>query len=172
MKNRVGTKEAIVFSFLFFLLFFMDFFIKKIIYINLSYQEEIILNRFFNITYYQNKGASFSFLSEQGGWQIPFFICYAILTSIFCLYLIIKKKVEFKQRISLIILLAGLFGNLYDRVVYGFVIDYLHFHYNDYSFPIFNLADILIFIGIVSFSCFYLKNEWLNVRIKKTKKGI
>ncbi|WP_432471163.1 signal peptidase II [Amphritea sp. HPY] len=104
----------------------------------------------FDLTLLYNKGAAFSFLSEAGGWQRWFFAIIAIVISGVLLVWMARTPVQ--QRwlgCSLALVLGGALGNLYDRVVHGYVIDYISLHYDQYYFPAFNLADTAISIGAV-----------------------
>jgi len=69
-----------------------------------------------------------------------------------------KPKIIF----PFMLILAGAFGNLIDTIIYGYVIDIIHFRFHSYSFPVFNLADVYIFLGIFSifFQSFFRGKEW------------
>lgn len=114
---------------------------------SLSNNIEVIKN-FFYITYAENTGAAFSILNNSRFFLILMGICAVVMIFIF----FIKNKKQTKLSIaSYGILLGGIVGNLFDRIKYGYVIDYLDFKIFGYNFPIFNLADIAIVIG-----CFLL----------------
>ena len=108
-----------------------------------------IIKNFFNITYVKNNGAAFSILE---GNQI-LLIIITILTILFINYYLIKNKTNKFENIIYGLLLGGIYGNLIDRIINGYVIDYLDFTIFGYGFAIFNLADILIVISI--FLLFY-----------------
>lgn len=104
----------------------------------------------FDLTLLYNKGAAFSFLSQAGGWQRWFFAIIAIVIS--GVLLVWMARTPAQQRwlgCSLALVLGGALGNLYDRIVHGYVIDYISLHYDQYYFPAFNLADTAISIGAV-----------------------
>lgn len=116
-----------------------------------------IINNFFYLTYVQNKGAAFSIL-------IGYRYILIIITFIFLYYLYkcIKKQKNLNKLeiISYGLLLGGIIGNLIDRIIYGYVIDYFDFMIFNYNFPIFNLADSFIVIGcIILVINTYLKGE-------------
>lgn len=116
-----------------------------------------IINNFFYLTYVQNKGAAFSIL-------IGYRYILIIITFIFLYYLYkcIKKQKSLNKLeiISYGLLLGGIIGNLIDRIIYGYVIDYFDFMIFNYNFPIFNLADSFIVIGcIILVINTYLKGE-------------
>lgn len=114
---------------------------------SLSNNIEVIKD-FFNITYAENTGAAFSILNNSRF----FLILMGFGAVIMIMFFFIKNKKQTKLSIaSYGILLGGIVGNLFDRIKYGYVIDYLDFRIFGYNFPIFNLADIAIVIG-----CFLL----------------
>ncbi|MBC3765438.1 signal peptidase II [Neptunicella marina] len=104
----------------------------------------------FSITYVQNHGAAFSFLSTEGGWQRWFFTVIAVVVSVLILYWL--KKTEAKQKLvpsAFALILSGALGNVYDRLHYGYVIDFLDVYYQQWHWPTFNIADSAIFVGAV-----------------------
>lgn len=104
----------------------------------------------FNITYIHNPGAAFSFLADQPGWQRWFFAAIATIASIVFAYWLAKTpKTNKWLSIAFALLLSGALGNLIDRVAFGYVIDFLDFHWDNAHYPTFNIADCAIFIGAV-----------------------
>jgi signal peptidase II len=102
----------------------------------------------FNITYVHNLGAAFSFLADQGGWQRWFFTAIAAIASIvFIIWLAKTPRSQTLLGIAFALMLSGAVGNLIDRVMFGYVIDFLDFHWAGNHFPAFNVADSMIFIG-------------------------
>jgi signal peptidase II len=102
----------------------------------------------FNITYVHNYGAAFSFLTDAGGWQRWFFSIIALSISGLLLWWLKKLPASNKLLgIAYALVLAGALGNLYDRLAYGYVIDFLHVYYDTWHFPVFNIADSAICIG-------------------------
>lgn len=111
------------------------------------YQSIEVLS-FFNITYVHNLGAAFSFLADQSGWQRWFFTAIAAIASIiFVVWLAKTPKDQKILSIAFALLLSGALGNLIDRVLFGYVIDFLDFYIVSYRWPAFNVADSMIFIG-------------------------
>lgn len=110
--------------------------------------ESIQILSFFSITYVHNLGAAFSFLADQGGWQRWFFTAIAAIASIvFIIWLAKIPKDKKLLSIAFALLLSGALGNLIDRVLFGYVIDFLDFYIGSYRWPAFNVADSMIFIG-------------------------
>jgi signal peptidase II len=111
--------------------------------------QSIELVPFFQLTYLRNPGAAFSFLSQAGGWQRWFFSGIAITASAFICYWL--RKLDKSQRweaAAWAMILGGALGNLIDRVLYGYVIDFLDVYYRDWHFPPFNVADSAITVGV------------------------
>lgn len=113
-----------------------------------DYRETLAIFPFFNLTYVHNPGAAFSFLADQGGWQRWFFTAVAAIASVvFIVWLAKTPKSQTLISIAFALMLSGAMGNLIDRALFGYVIDFLHFHWAGYDFPAFNVADSMIFIG-------------------------
>jgi len=103
---------------------------------------------FFNFTLAYNKGAAFSFLANQGGWQVAFFTIVSSVVSLGLLYWLYTLPAKNRWlSIALCFILSGALGNLYDRVTLGMVVDFIDWYYGDYHFPTFNVADSVILLG-------------------------
>jgi signal peptidase II len=103
---------------------------------------------FFNLTLMYNQGAAFSFLSDAGGWQKWFFAILAISVSGGIIYWLKKlPSTEKEQAIALSLVLGGAIGNLIDRLIHGYVIDFLDVYYEQLHWPAFNIADSAITLG-------------------------
>jgi signal peptidase II len=95
-----------------------------------------------------NYGAAFSFLSDAGGWQRWFLTVLSMVVSVFLVIWLIKlPRVKYIEGIAIALILGGALGNLYDRVVFGYVVDFLDFHWSGSHFPAFNVADSGITMG-------------------------
>jgi signal peptidase II len=104
---------------------------------------------YFNLTYVHNTGAAFSFLSQAGGWQRWFFAGLALTVSVvITIWLARLKKHETLLAVALSLVLGGAVGNLIDRLLYGYVIDFLDVYYQDWHWPAFNIADSAITLGV------------------------
>jgi signal peptidase II len=102
---------------------------------------------FFNVVLAYNKGAAFSFLASASGWQGGFLIAIAVAASVFILYLLARHGHQRLFALALAMILGGAVGNVIDRIVYGHVIDFLDFHWGEWHWPAFNLADSAIVGG-------------------------
>ncbi len=131
------------------LIFLFDQWIKLIIIENISLYERVKINDFVNITHQRNPGAAFSFLADAGGWQRWFL---STIASAVCLYIVYwLKELEKENKVllpyGLSLVLGGALGNLFDRIMLGYVTDYLQVLIFSWPFPSFNVADAAISIG-------------------------
>lgn len=130
---------------------------------NFLFGQRLQVLPIFDFTLLYNTGAAFSFLAAAAGWQRWFFIFIGIAAAILIYYLIRKyyKQTLFCAALSLI--LGGAIGNVIDRIVYGHVIDFILFYWNNWYFPAFNIADIAISCGAV----LLIYDELLRIRKSK-----
>ena len=105
---------------------------------------------YFNLVLRYNTGAAFSFLADQGGWQVYFFTSIASVVSLAILYWMYTLPAKNRWlSIALAFILAGAIGNLFDRIMLGKVVDFIDWYYQDYHWPAFNIADAVIMLGAV-----------------------
>jgi signal peptidase II len=115
---------------------------------NLDYAVPVpVIDGFFNFTLLHNTGAAFSFLATESGWQRWFFIALATGVSAALVVWLRGLRDEPWVACAVALILGGAIGNLYDRMTLGYVVDFLHFYWNSYHFPAFNIADTAISIG-------------------------
>lgn len=125
----------------------LDQIIKIVVSSNMKlYQSINIINNFFSITYVRNNGAAWSILS---GNRLLLIIVSLLALILIYLYFIKNQKLTKLENFSYGLLIGGTIGNLIDRIIRGYVIDYLDFKTFNYNFPVFNLADICIVIGVI-----------------------
>lgn len=125
--------------------------------LNLMETEPVIMN-FLSITKVYNTGASWNILSEIRGGRI-ILIIITILVLISLLFYQKNFKLNNRNALAFSLLYSGIVGNLIDRIFYGYVIDFLDFNIMNYDFPVFNLADICIVIGIFLIAIAIFKKE-------------
>jgi signal peptidase II len=116
-----------------------------------AYGDSEPVTSFFNLVLVYNKGAAFSFLASQNGWQRYFFTVVGIAAAVFMIYLLKKHAGQRMFCWAVALILGGAVGNVIDRVLYGHVIDFLDFHVAGWHWPAFNIADSAICIGAVLF---------------------
>ncbi len=111
--------------------------------------ERIPLNSFINLTHQRNTGAAFSFLADAGGWQRWFFVTLASVVSIVIAIWLwrIRKERQAMLAAGLALVLGGAVGNLIDRILLGYVTDFIQVWFGDWAFPSFNVADAGISVG-------------------------
>lgn len=131
------------------LVIFVDQVTKRVIDSAMQLHQTIELIPYFQLTYMRNQGAAFSFLSGAGGWQRWFFIGLAIVASIF-IFVWLRKLDPSRRReaVAWALVLGGALGNLIDRILYGYVIDFLDVYVGDWHWPAFNVADSAITVGV------------------------
>ncbi|HJV74957.1 MAG TPA: signal peptidase II [Noviherbaspirillum sp.] len=112
-----------------------------------TYGESLPVTSFFNLVLAHNKGAAFSFLAAESGWQRYFFTGIAVAAVIFIIYLLKRHAGQRMFCWALALILGGALGNLIDRVLYGYVIDFLDFYVGKWHWPAFNVADMAIVGG-------------------------
>jgi signal peptidase II len=123
---------------------------KRVVDTSMQLHETIELIPFFQLTYMRNEGAAFSFLSGAGGWQRWFFIGLAVIASVFiCFWLKRLANTQRWEAIAWALVLGGALGNLIDRILYGYVIDFLDVYYGDWHWPALNVADSAITLGVI-----------------------
>ncbi len=125
--------------------------------------DTTILTSFFNIVRAHNTGAAFSFLASASGWQRWFFTAIGVAAALFIVWLLKSHAGQKLFSFAMACILGGAVGNVIDRSLHGYVVDFLDFHYGSWHFPAFNVADSAITIGAI---CLIL-DELLRVRKAK-----
>ncbi|MDN4016934.1 signal peptidase II [Zwartia panacis] len=115
----------------------------------LRYGQRINIWPFFDLTLLYNKGAAFSFLADQPGWQRWFFTALGLGASIFIVWMMHTHRTQHRFLFALSLILGGALGNVIDRIAYGHVIDFLLFYWRDWYYPAFNIADTGITVGAI-----------------------
>lgn len=147
MRNGV---KSIPFFILALVVILLDYYTKGLASSNLDYGQPVRVFSWFNLTLQHNYGAAFSFLSDAGGWQRYFFSGAAMLISaVLAGWLVVMQRGQLLLALSLGLILGGALGNLWDRLVLGYVVDFISVHYNNRYFPAFNIADSAITVGAI-----------------------
>ena len=143
-------------SFLIIFLVVLDQISKILISSYLSLGESLNLLPFLNFTLIHNSGIAFSFFDDGG--NISRWLLVAAVSGILAYLLFLMYKITSKNRLELmsfILIISGGLGNLVDRVFLGYVVDFVHVFYQDYSFYVFNLADSYITVGIILYLSYF-----------------
>jgi signal peptidase II len=125
----------------------LDFASKLAVLGALAPGESRALAPFFNLVLVFNKGAAFSFLATAQGWQTFLFAAIAVVASMVVGFLIVRNESKSLFCAGLALILGGALGNLYDRLVYGHVVDFIDLHAAGWHWPAFNVADSAITVG-------------------------
>jgi signal peptidase II len=148
-------------------LLLLDQFTKVLILGYYQLGDSTYVTSFFNIVRVHNSGAAFSFLANAGGWQRWFFTAIGLGAAVFIVWMLRSHPGQKLFAFALACILGGALGNVIDRLLHGYVVDFLDFHWSllsgifpDGHFPAFNVADAAISIGAV---CLIL-DEILRVR--------
>ena len=165
----IPRRSALSWLWLSLIILIIDQWTKQFAVAHLAYLQSIKIVPFFNITLSFNKGAAFSFLEFAGGWQRWLFILIAILMSVFILgWLSRISKKRYRLALGLSLILGGAFGNLWDRFHLGYVIDFVDWYVKNIHWPIFNIADMAICIGVflIIIDLFFEKKKNKKVTIQ------
>ncbi len=133
---------------------------KTLILNNYRLGDSTFITTFFNIVRAHNTGAAFSFLADAGGWQRWLFTGIGVAATIFIVWQLRAHPGQKLFSFALSSILGGAISNVVDRLMHGYVVDFLQFHYAGWYFPSFNLADSAITVGA---ACLIL-DELLRVR--------
>ena len=161
MATRVAPGSWLPWLGLSLAIFIADQFTKVLIlgYYNLG--DSTYVTSFFNVVRAHNTGAAFSFLAAASGWQRWFFTAIGVAAAAFIVWLLRRHAGQKLFSFALACILGGAVGNVVDRVIHGYVVDFIQVHWNNrWYFPAFNVADSAITIGA---ACLIL-DELLRVR--------
>ena len=142
------------------ILLIADQFTKVLILGYYKLGDATYITDFFNVVRVHNAGAAFSFLAQASGWQRWFFTGVGVAAALFIVWLLKSHAGQKLFSFALSCILGGAVGNVIDRAMHGYVVDFLDFHYAGWHFPAFNVADSAITVGAV---CLIL-DELLRVR--------
>jgi signal peptidase II len=135
---------------------------KWIVVTEMVYGERIQVLSFFAWVRWHNAGAAFSFLADAGGWQRWFFVAVGLGFSAYIVRELSRLTLQ-ERWMGLVygLILGGALGNLYGRLVNGYVVDFILVHYERHIFPAFNVADSALFCGVVL---------WLYLMIQESRR--
>ena len=128
----------------------LDQVVKSLILDHFQYGESRYVTSFFNIVRAHNTGAAFSFLAGASGWQRWFFVGLGAVAAVFIIWMLRSHGGQRLFALALSLILGGAVGNVVDRLLHGYVVDFIQVHWsNQYFFPSFNVADSAITVGAV-----------------------
>ena len=161
-KSASGKKGASMWPWLALagLIFLADQFTKTLILGYYQLGDVTYVTSFFNVVRVHNTGAAFSFLAQSSGWQRWLFTGIGVAAAVFIIVLLRAHAGQKLFAFALACILGGAVGNVVDRMMHGYVVDFLDFHVRGWHFPAFNVADAAITIGAM---CLIL-DEILRVR--------
>ncbi len=143
--------------------FIVDQFTKVLILGYYHFGDTTRVTSFFNIVRAHNTGAAFSFLAQASGWQRWFFTAIGVVAAAVIIWMLRSHAGKKLFSFSLACILGGAIGNVVDRLLHGYVVDFIQVHWRGWYFPAFNIADSAITIGA---ACLIL-DEFLRVRRSK-----
>ncbi len=146
---------------------------KYLIVQKMSLFDSIPVVPHFNLTLLHNTGAAFSFLADAGGWQRWLFVLLGAAVSTFILVWLRRMPAGQGAALplSLSLILGGALGNVIDRALHGYVIDFIDLHYGSWHWPAFNVADSAICVGAVLFVIDSLVESWRTSAAKRDSAG-
>lgn len=127
----------------------LDQLIKIVVFKIFIYGELCLIIGFFNLVFVYNKGVVFLFLVVVGGWQWWFFMGLGVVVVLFIVWLFKCYSGQKLFCFVLVLILGGVFGNVIDCVIYGYVVDFFDFYLYNYYWLVFNVVDCGIIIGVV-----------------------
>jgi len=160
MARKSGSGGMLQWLGLAFVILLIDQFTKVLIVGFYQLGDSTLVTSFFNVVRVHNSGAAFSFLAGSSGWQRWFFTVIGVLAACVILWLLKSHSGQRLFSLALACILGGAIGNVIDRLLYGYVVDFLNFHWHNWHFPAFNVADSAITIGA---ACLIL-DELIRVR--------
>lgn len=143
-------KNSLMWLLLSLLILVLDQITKTWVSNHLSFNQPVNILPYFDLRLLHNTGAAWSILADQGGWQRWFLSGLAIIVSI--VIMVWLTRLDSKQRwlaCALALILGGALGNVMDRIIYGYVVDFIDIYYQQWHWPAFNIADIAISIGAI-----------------------
>jgi len=132
-----------------FVIVLIDQFTKTLILAYYKYGDATYVTSFFNVVRAHNTGGAFSFLADAAGWQRWFFMAIGIGAALFIVWMLKSHAGQKLFSFSMAAILGGAIGNVIDRMMHGYVVDFLDFHIAGRHFPAFNVADSAITIGAI-----------------------
>lgn len=165
MPNSQQSRSALIWLWLALAVFVLDIATKQLAEMMLTYGRPVYLLPVLDFTLLYNRGAAFSFLADESGWQRWFFTAVSLGMSVMLIVWLKRlPRTQIWMPVALALILGGALGNLFDRLVYGHVIDFISVHWDRSYFPAFNLADSAITVGAVMMALDVVRETWQERR--------
>lgn len=148
-KNYRAKRPLLLWLALALIVILADQFTKTLILGQFQYGDSRFVTGFFNLVRAHNTGAAFSFLAGAGGWQRWFFVGLGAVATVFIILMLRKHGEQTLFATALSLIMGGAIGNVVDRLLHGYVVDFLQFHWAGWYFPSFNVADSAITLGAI-----------------------
>ena len=143
--SAAPQKSSLIWLWLVMVVVVLDLWSKFVTNTSLDYGVPVEILPVFDLRLSYNTGAAFSFLADAGGFQRWFFVIIAVgVSAMLVVWMKRTPRWQWWVGVAQALVLGGALGNLYDRVVQGYVIDFISLHYGEYYFAVFNLADVAI----------------------------
>jgi signal peptidase II len=142
------------------LVLLLDQFTKVLVLGAFQLGDSTPITSFFNLVRVHNHGAAFSFLAGAGGWQRWFFTGIGVVAALFMVWMLRAHPGQKLFSLAIALILGGAIGNVIDRLLHGYVVDFLDFYWGAWHFPAFNVADSGITVG----AALLILDEILRVR--------
>ena len=138
------------------LIIVLDLWTKQLALDHLVYGRPVVfLEGFWNWTLAYNTGAAFSFLAEASGWQRWFFAALAVgISGLLTVWLFRTPRGDWRNALPFALIIGGALGNFVDRIRFGYVVDFIDWHWRGYHWPAFNIADSAIVVGAIALIVF------------------
>jgi signal peptidase II len=129
----------------------LDQWTKALAVAHLAYRQPVpVIPGFWDWNLTHNTGAAFSFLADAGGWKHGFFVLLALgISGLMCAWLYRTERRDWRAAAPVALIVAGALGNVVDRVRFGYVVDFIHWYWRAFDWPVFNVADSCIVVGAV-----------------------
>ena len=147
-KNKSGSRPSLwVWLGIALLVMVLDQFTKVLVLGAFQLGDSTPITSFFNLVRAHNTGAAFSFLANAGGWQRWLFTGIGVVATLFMVWMLRSHAGQKLFCLAVALILGGAVGNVIDRLLHGYVVDFLDFYWGTWHFPAFNVADSAITLG-------------------------
>ena len=139
----------------------VDQWTKHLAVANLEFRQRVpVVPGFWDWNLTHNTGAAFSFLADAGGWQHGFFVLLALaISAMLSFWLFRTERGDWRTALPFALIVSGAIGNVIDRVRFGYVVDFIHWYWRGFDWPVFNVADSCIVAGALAMLVFGIRHK-------------